>query len=188
MRSLIALGLVAGLSAPAMARPDHHRPPPPGALRSDMQMRMPTEMRVDKPEPWMRAERPQPERPPTSAQRADLPVKTEVMMKAHPGDSREVAAKPQGLAAQPTAAAKPADDRFGRPEAKPAVPLKTDVVIKMQAGDRTESAPAARSAAHAAGGGDKQPMTAKDKEMLCKMVGVCLPSGQHSDDPQDLVK
>src|SRR5437016_5856485 len=126
MRSLIALSLVAGLTAAAWARPDgnNDRPPPPSMMRSEVQMRLPVDgrgdtvapMRESRPEPWQRAERgPQSNRAPTGARRLDLPLKSEVMHKAHPGDQRDVTPKPQALDAR-AQQQKPAGERMGRPE------------------------------------------------------------------------
>lgn len=207
MRSFIALSLVAGLTAPAWARPDNNdRPPPPSMMRSDVQMRLPVDgrgdtmapMRESRPEPWQRptneAARPQVDRAPTGAQRMDLPLKSDVMQKAHPGDRREENAKPQALDAR-VQNQKPAGDRMGRPEAKPALPIKIDVMMKQQHGDNGDSSTApAGSAAKPVGA--KQPagqqqrpatagMTPHDRQMLCKMAGLCLPQAHATDDVED---
>jgi hypothetical protein len=195
MRSFLALSLVAGLAAPAWARPDgnNDRPPPPGMMRQEVQMRMPVDGRGDtpsmvrdaRPEPWQRAERPV-DRAPTNAQRMDLPFKSDIAQKAHPGDNRDVTPKPQGLDAR-VQDQKPAGDRMGRPVEKPALPIKTEVMMKQQHGDNRDgasSAPAASSASAA-----KKPatatMTAHDRQMLCKMAGLCLPQAQATDDVED---
>lgn len=189
MHRLIAFGLIAGLSAPAMAHPDHDRPPPPSMMRSDVQMRMPVDGRADtqsfirdsKPEPWQRAERPA-DRAPTGAQRMDLPLKSELLQKAHPGDARDTTPKPQALDAR-AVDAKPAGDRMGRPEAQPALPIKMDVAMKAQGGDSREPT-AAKSTAPEAGARHAS-MTPHDKQMLCKMAGVCLPAANATDDVED---
>jgi len=195
MRSFLALSIVAGLAAPAWARPDgnNDRPPPPSMMRQEVQMRMPVDGRGDtpsmmrdfKPEPWQRAERPV-DRAPTSAQRMDLPFKSEVAQKAHPGDTRDVTPKPQGLDAR-VQDQKPAGDRMGRPVEKPALPIKTEVMMKQQHGDNRDgasTAPAASSQSAA-----KKPatatMTPHDRELLCKMAGVCLPQAHATDDVED---
>jgi hypothetical protein len=192
MRSLVALSLVGAVCAPAWARPDHDHIPP-GALRGDVQMRMPVDgrgdtaspmMRQDRPEPWQRAEKPV-DRPPTTAARADLPLKPEVAQKAHPGDQREVAARPQALDAR-AQATQPGttSDRFGRPEARPQLPIKIDVAMKAQQGDRLEpaaAAPAAKSSDKSA----HQSITREQRELLCKATGVCLPMATASDDVED---
>ncbi len=193
MRSLVALSLLGGLCAPAWARPDNDRPPPPSMMRNEVQMRMPVDgrgetqmmMRDARPEPWQRAERPQAERPPTSA-RTELPLKADVAMKAHPGDAREMTPKPQALDAR-TVDAKPAGDRMGRPEAKPALPIKTDVAMKMQGGDSREPT-AAKSQGTTKDASGHRAMTAHDKQMLCRMAGVCFPAQKDSDDTEDLAK
>ena len=138
MRSFLALSLVAGLTAPAWARPDgnNDRPPPPSMMRQEVQMRMPVDgrgdtpsmMRQSRPEPWQRAERPQAERP--STQRMDLPLKSDIAQKAHPGDARDVTPKPQALDAR-VQDQKPAGDRMGRPVEKPALPIKTSLLFSM---------------------------------------------------------
>src|SRR2546421_11602115 len=104
MRSLIALSLVGGLAAPAWARPDNDRSPPPSVMRQEVQVRMPIDGRGDmvvplresRPEPWQRAERPTQDRAPTGAQRMDLAFKRDVAQKAQPGGSRGMAQKRQG--------------------------------------------------------------------------------------------
>jgi len=195
MRSLVVLGLVGGLTAIAWARPDgnNDRPPPPGMMRQEVQMRMPVDGRGDtasmvrdmRPEPWQsastQAARPQAERPPTSAQRRDVPLKADVAQKAHPGDARDMQPKPPGLDArmQPQ---KPATDRMGRPEQKPALPIKTEVLMKQSGGEVGEAA-ANGSAAKANAKGVK--MTAHDREMLCRTAGVCLPQSRATDDVED---
>jgi hypothetical protein len=198
MRSFIALSLVAGLSAPAWARPDgnNDRPPPPSMMRSEVQMRMPVDGRGDtmapvresKPEPWQRADRPQVDRAPTGAQRMDLPLKSEVMQKAHPGDQREVTPKPQALDAR-VQNQKPAGDRMGRPEMKPELPIKTEVMMKQQHGDNRDSSPASSGSAAKRESGAQKPatasMTAHDRQMLCKMAGLCLPQAHAGDDVED---
>lgn len=192
MRRLAAFGLVAGLCAPALAHPDHDRPPPPSMMRQEVQMRLPVDGRADtqsfvrdaKPEPWQRAERPA-ERAPTGAQRMDLPLKSDVQQKLRPGDTRDTTPKPQALQARPVDA-KPAGDRMGRPEAKPALPIKIDVAMKLSGGDDREPS-AAKPAAHEAGA-RAAAMNPHDKQMLCKMAGVCLPQGKSSDDVEDLAK
>jgi hypothetical protein len=197
MRSFLALSLVAGLAAPAWARPDgnNDRPPPPSMMRQEVQMRMPVDGRGDtpsmmrdyKPEPWQRAERPAQDRAPTGAQRMDLPFKSEVAQKAHPGDARDMTPKPQGLDAR-VQDQKPAGDRMGRPEQKPALPIKTEVMMKQQHGDNRDGASTA-PAAGASQSAAKQPatatMTAHDREMLCKMAGLCLPQARATDDVED---
>ncbi|MCU1276714.1 MAG: hypothetical protein JWM53_260 [bacterium] len=208
MRSFIALSLVVGLSAPAWARPDgnNDRPPPPSMMRSDVQMRMPVDGRADtvapmresRPEPWQRATnevaRPQVDRAPTGAQRMDLPLKSDVMQKAHPGDQREVTGKPQALDAR-VQNQKPVDDRMGRPEMKPALPIKTDVMMKQQHGDNRDSSTAPSGSAAKQAGAQKPAaaqhkpatadMTPHDREMLCKMAGLCMPQAHATDDVED---
>jgi hypothetical protein len=200
MRSLIALSFVVGLAAPAWARPDgnNDRPPPPSMMRSDVQMRMPVDgrgdtmapMRESRPEPWQRATnevaRPQVDRAPTGAQRMDLPFKADVMQKAHPGDAREMTPRPQALDARAQAQT-PASDRMGRPEAKPALPIKTDVMMKQQHGDNRDGATASPSgsAGKQTAAGAQAKMTPKDREMLCKMAGLCLPQARATDDVED---
>ena len=210
MRSLVALSLVGAVCGPAWARPDHDRAAtservPPGAFRSEVQMRMPvdgrgdtaTQPRESKPEPWMRAERPQGtvDRAPTSAPRADLPLKAEIAQKAHPGDHRDGNAAPQALDAR-AEAAKPADDRMGRPAEKPALPLKVDVVMKAQHGDQIE--PTAQPGSGAAKSADQRAapkgkpqhdaMTREQRQMLCQLAGVCFSAGAGSDDVEDKTK
>ena len=198
MRSFIALSLVAGLSAPAWARPDgnNDRQPPPSIMRSDVQMRMPVDGRGDtvaptresRPEPWQRADRPQVVRAPTGATRMDLPLKSDVMQKAHPGDQREVGNKPQALDAK-VQNQKPAGDRMGRPELKPELPIKTEVMMKQQHGDNRDSSPSSSGSAAKQQSGAQKPasasMTPHDREMLCKMAGLCLPQAHASDDVED---
>ena len=198
MRSLIALSLVGGLTAPAWARPDgnNDRPPPPSMMRSDVQMRMPVDgrgdtvapMRESRPEPWQRAERPQAERAPSGAQRADLPFKSDVMQKAHPGDQREMAPKPQALDARAQNQA-PAGDRMGRPEAKPTLPIKTEVMMKQQHGDNRDSSPASSGSAAKSSASSSTAshatMSSHDRQMLCKMAGLCLPQAHATDDVED---
>ena len=201
MRSLVALSLVAGLTAPAWARPDgnNDRPPPPSMMRSDVQMRMPVDGRGDtmapvresRPEQWQRAERPQVDRAPTGAQRMDLPLKSDVLQKAHPGDQRDVSPKPQALDAR-VQDQKPTGDRMGRPEAKPALPIKTEVMMKQQHGDNRDSSTSSSGSAAKQQGGAQKPATASmtphDRQMLCKMAGLCLPQARASDDVEDKTK
>ena len=198
MRSFIALSLVAGLSAPAWARPDgnNDRPPPPSMMRSEVQMRMPVDgrgdtvspMRESRPDPWQRADRPQADRAPTAATRMDLPLKSDVMQKAHPGDQREVTGKPQALDAK-AQNQKPAGDRMGRPEQKPELPIKTEVMMKQQHGDNRDSSPSSSgSAAKQQSSAQKRgtaSMTSHDRDMLCKMAGLCLPQAHAGDDVED---
>jgi hypothetical protein len=122
----------------------------------------------------------------------DLPFKADVMQKAHPGDQREVTPKPQALDAR-VQDQKPAGDRMGRPEAKPALPIKTEVMMKQQHGDNRDSstAPAAGSAAKQQSGAQKPAtasMTPHDRQMLCKMAGLCLPQAHATDDVEDKVE
>jgi len=199
MRSLVVLSLVGGLTAIAWARPDgnNDRPPPPSMMRQEVQMRMPVDgrgdtmgpMREARPEAWQRAERPQAERPATGAQRPDLPLKSEVMQKAHPGDQRDMAPKPQALDAR-AQAQRPAGDRMGRPVEKPALPIKTEIMMKQQHGDNRDgasTAPAAGSAAKSSGAQKPSTatMTPHDRQMLCQMAGVCLPQAHATDDVED---
>ena len=191
MRSLVALSLVGGLTATAWARPDgnNDRPPPPSMMRPEVQMRMPIDgrgdtmgaMREARPEPW--AARPQAERPTTGTQRPDLPLKTEVLQKAHPGDQRDMAPKPQALDAR-AQNGKPAGDRMGRPAEKPALPIKTEILMKQQHGDNRDASPAAASSA-AKQTKPSAAMTSHDREMLCRMAGVCLPQAHATDDVED---
>jgi hypothetical protein len=148
-------------------------------------------MRAERPDPWMRAEKPQAERPQTSAPRMDVPLKSDVAQKAHPGDSREMAPKPAGLDAR-MQNGKPVGDRMGRAEPKPALPIKTDVMMKQQHGDNFDGASTAPAAAassasksSSASAPNRQMMTAHDKEMLCRMAGVCLPQSRAGDDVED---
>ncbi len=197
MRSLVALSLLGGLTATAWARPDgnNDRPPPPSMMRPEVQMRMPVDgrgdtvapMRESRPEPWQRAERPSAERAQTSAPRMDLPLKSDVAQKAHPGDQRDMAPKPQGLDAR-AQNQKPVDDRMGRPAEKPALPIKTEVMMKQQHGDNRDGAsttPAAASAGKQGSAQTRAAMTPHDRQMLCKMAGVCLPQSHASDDVED---
>ena len=201
MRSLIAFGLVCGMTAPAWARPDgNDRPPPPSMMRSEIQMRMPIDGRGDtaammrdaRPEPWQRPERPQAERPPASAQRMNLPLKSDVAQKAHPGDSREMQPKPQALDAR-MQSQKPApqqSDRMGRPEQKPQLPIKIEVAMKQQGGEIGESSAKGSTAKKSASSGAQgtkpaQTMSPHDREMLCRTAGVCLPASHATDDTED---
>jgi hypothetical protein len=190
MRSLFALSLVCGMTAPALARPDgNDRPPPPSMMRSEVQMRMPVDGRGDtasmardaRPDPWQRAEKPQVDRAPTSA-RAELPLKSDVAQKAHPGDARDMQPKPQGLDAR-MQNQKPADDRYGRPEQKPALPIKIEVAMKQQGGEIGEGNASGSAAKKSASGGAK--MTPHDRDMLCRTAGVCLPASHATDDTED---
>lgn len=206
MRSLVALSLVGAVCGPAWARPDHDHVPP-GAFRSDVQMRMPVDGRGDsasqqlrdaRPEPWQRAERPV-DRAPSGATRAELPLKSEIAQKAHPGDQREVTKTPPALEAR-AQNAKPADDRMGRPEQKPQLPIKIDVAMKMQHGDQLESTanpsvakPVGQSSATAqprsqSGKPEPEAITAQQRQMLCHLAGVCLPAAHASDDVGDKTK
>jgi hypothetical protein len=212
MRSLIALSLVGAVCGPAWARPDHDQVPP-GAFNRDVQMRMPVDgrgdsashqMREARPEPWQRAERPSApstmDRAPTGATRADLPLKSEIAQKAHPGDHREINARPQALDARAQTVT-PANDRMGRPEAKPALPIKIDVAMKAQHGDQLEPSsngkaakPADQSTAKAVASSQKsdkgvhESMSPDQKKMLCALAGVCLPQSIGSDDVEDKVE
>ena len=200
MRILIAFSVIAGVASAAWAKPDHDHVPP-GAFRTETQMRMPVDGRGDtmtrekpsRPDPWEKQARPA-ERAPTAAQ-AQLPLKSEVALKAQQGDHREVASKPQALdaKAQPQ---KPAGDLMGRAAAKPALPLKTEIAIQAQnGGDSRESS--SSSAAPSAKPDDKRAknpqqakpprlnMSAHDREMLCRQSGVCLPQSQATDDVED---
>ena len=209
MRSLVALGLVCGMTAPAWARPDgnNDRPPPPGMMRSDVQMRMPVDGRGDtmsqirdaRPEPWQRAERPQVDRAPTTP-RMELPIRSDIAQKAHPGDARDMQPKPQGLDAR-VQNQKPANDRFGRPEAKPALPIRSDVMLKLEREGAEASSngslakpvgQTAKDPAAATGSASKSQAQARDqqltphaKEMLCRTAGVCLPQAHATDDSED---
>ncbi len=192
MRSLIALSLVCGMTAPAWARPDgnNDRPPPPSMMRSEVQMRMPVDGRGDtasmaresRPDPWQHADKPQADRAPTNAQKVDLPLKSDVAQKAHPGDARDVQPKPQGLDAR-MQAQKPADDRLGRPEQKPALPIKIEVAMKQQGGEIGEGGASGSAAKKSASGGSK--MTPHDRDMLCRTAGVCMPASHATDDTED---
>jgi hypothetical protein len=196
MRSLVALSLVCGMAAPALARPDgnNDRPPPPSVMRSDVQMRMPVDGRGDtmsqvrdaRPEPWQHAERPQVDRAPTTP-RMDLPLKSEVAQKAHPGDARDMQPKPQGLDAR-AQNQKPATDRMGRAEQKPALPIKTEILMKQEHGDNRDAATAPAAGSAAKQSSAQKPaatMTAHDRDMLCRMSGVCLPQAHAGDDVED---
>ena len=146
-------------------------------------------MRESRPEPWQRPERPAQDRAPTGAQRMDLPLKSDVAQKAHPGDAREMAPKPQGLDAR-AQSQKPASDRMGRAESKPALPIKTEILMKQEHGDNRDAATAtaAGSAAkQSSASAHKQTatMTAHDRDMLCRMSGVCLPQAHAGDDVED---
>jgi hypothetical protein len=200
MRTLIALSLIGGLTAPAWARPDgNDRPPPPSMMRSDVQMRMPVDgrgdtmapMRESRPEAWQRATpqeaRPTQDRAPTGAQRMDLPLKSDVAQKAHPGDSRDMAPKPQGLDAR-AQNQKPANDRMGRAEQKAALPIKTEILMKQEHGDNRDAATAPAAGSAAKQSSAQKPaatMTAHDRDMLCRMSGVCLPQAHAGDDVED---
>jgi hypothetical protein len=161
-------------------------------MRSDVQMRMPVDGRGDtmsqvrdaRPEPWQHAERPQVDRAPTTP-RMDLPLKSEVAQKAHPGDARDMQPKPQGLDAR-VQNQKPTGDRFGRPEAKPALPIRGDVMLKLEreGAEAASTGSAAKPAGQGARGAATK-MTPQDKEMLCRMAGVCMPQGHASDDNED---
>lgn len=191
MRSLIALGLVCGVTAPAWARPDgnNDRPPPPSMMRQEVQMRMPVDGRGDtasmmrdaRPEPWQRAERPQQAERPTT-QRMDLPLKSDVAQKAHPGDTRDMQPKPQGLDAR-MQNQKPAGDRLGRPEQKPALPIKIEVSMKQHGGEVAQEAASGGSTAKKTAQGAK--MNPHDREMLCRTAGVCLRQSHATDDSED---
>lgn len=194
MRSLVVLSLVGGLTAIAWARPDgnNDRPPPPSMMRQEVQMRMGVDgrgdtmgsMRESRPEPW-RVDRPQAERPVTGAQRPDLPLKSEVLQKARPGDQRDMSPKPQALDAR-AQKQKPVDDRMGRPAEKPALPIKTEIMMKQQHGDNRDGAstPAASASATKPAAATAT-MTSHDRQMLCKMAGVCLPQAHATDDVED---
>lgn len=202
MRTLIAFSLVGTLATTAWARPDHEHAPP-GAFRSEVQMRMPVDGRADtaaaaresRPDPWQRAEKPA-ERGPSSAQ-AQLPLKSDIAQKAHPGDQREVSARPQALDAR-AQAQRPSGDLMGRSAAAPTLPIKTEVMMKAQHGDNREpsssSSSSAAKPADASGTRARNPqqsapprlnMTAHDREMICRQAGVCLPQSVASDDTED---
>ena len=196
MRTFIALSLVSGLMAPAWARPDgnNDRPAPPNLMRSEVQMRLVVDGRADtaataragRPEPWQRAERPEAARAPAGAQRTDLPFKSEVLQKAHPGDQREMSPRPQGLDAR-VQEQKPAGDRMGRPVGKPALPIKTEVMLRQDHGDNREASaasPASTAKSSAAPSSARATMTAQDREMMCKMTGICS-QARASDDVED---
>lgn len=196
MRSLIALSLVCGVTAPAWARPDgnNDRPPPPSMMRQEVQMRMPVDGRGDtasmmrdaRPEPWQRAERPQQAERPTT-QRMDLPLKSDVAQKAHPGDARDMQPKPQALDAR-MQNQKPTDDRMGRPEQKPTLPIKIEVSMKQHGGEVAQEAAAGGSAAKSSSSKTAQgatKMTPHDRDMLCRTAGLCLPQLHATDDSED---
>jgi len=195
MRSLVALGLVCGMTAPAWARPDgnNDRPPPPGMMRSDVQMRMPVDGRGDtmsqirdaRPEPWQRAERPQVDRAPTTP-RMELPLRSDIAQKAHPGDARDMQPKPQALDAR-MQNQKPADDRMGRPEQKPTLPIKIEVSMKQHGGEVAQEAASGGSTAQQkkASAPATAKMTPHDRDMLCRTAGVCLPQSHATDDSED---
>lgn len=207
MRTLIAFSVVAGVASAAWARPDHDHVPP-GAFRSETQMRMPVDGRGEtmergqpaRQDPWERAARPQStiDRAPPSAQ-PQLPLKSEIQQKAQQGDHREMAAKPQALDPQ-AQAAKPSTDRMGRPEAKPVLPLKTDIALRAQNGGDSREPSSSSAAPNAKSPDDKDgkrarnpmlakpprlDMTAHDRQMLCRQVGLCLPQSAGSDDVED---
>ncbi|HXU72055.1 MAG TPA: hypothetical protein VN947_22135 [Polyangia bacterium] len=198
MRSLIALGLVCGMTAPAWARPDgnNDRPPPPSMMRQEVQMRMPVDgrgdtasmMREARPEPWQRPSqeaRPQQAERPTQ-QRMNLPLKSDVAQKAHPGDARDMQPKPQALDAR-MQNQKPADDRMGRPEQKPTLPIKIEVSMKQHGGEVAQEAASGGSTAQQkkASAPATAKMTPHDRDMLCRTAGVCLPQSHATDDSED---
>ncbi|MCU1276702.1 MAG: hypothetical protein JWM53_248, partial [bacterium] len=114
-------------------------------------------------------------------------LKADVMQKAHPGDQREVTARPQALDAR-VQNQKPATDRMGRPEAQPALPIKTEVMMKQQHGDNRDSStasPAASAAKQIGASKGAAGMTPHDRDMLCKMAGLCLPEAHATDDVED---
>jgi hypothetical protein len=200
MRTIIAFSVTAAVATSAWARPDHDHVPP-GAFRSETQMRMPVDGRADtmvrerpnRPDPWEHAAKPAEHAP--SAAQSQLPLKSEVAQKAQQGDHREVAAKPQALdaKAQPQ---QPASDRMGRPEVKPALPLKTEIAIQAQHGGDSREASSSSSSPNAkpddkrAKNPQQAPpprlnMTAHDRQMLCRQAGVCLPQSVATDDVED---
>ena len=84
---------------------------------------------------------------------------------------------------------KPAGDRMGRPEMKPELPIKTEVMMKQQHGDNRDSSTASSGSAAKHESGAQKPATASmtphDREMLCKMAGLCLPQAHAGDDVED---
>ncbi|HEX6835856.1 MAG TPA: hypothetical protein VF334_04750 [Polyangia bacterium] len=97
--------------------------------------------------------------------------------------------KPQALDAR-AQNQKPVDDRMGRPVEKPALPIKTEIMMKQQHGDNRDGASTAPAAGSAAKSSSAQRpstaiMTPHDRQMLCKMAGVCLPQAHATDDVED---
>lgn len=204
MRILIAFSVIAGVASAAWAKPDHDHVPP-GAFRSETQMRMPSDGRGDtmmrerpsRPDPWERAGR-SVERAPSSAQ-PPLPLKSEVAQKVQQGDHREVTARPQALdaKAQPHKPAPNPGDLMGRAAARPALPLKTDVAIQAQHGGDSREASSSSAAPNAKSDDARRAknpqqappprlnLTAHDRDMLCQTSGVCLPQSRATDDVED---
>lgn len=208
---LVAVGVFGslGLAGSALAKPwdRENASPPPGAFRSEIQLRGSVDGRADlhadrasRPDPYsMETAKPAPDRDVGQA-KAPPPVqfKAEITMRMQHGDNREGGSASQ---VSSTAAQRPTvDNSFGR-QAKPApIPLKSEVALRLQGeGNRDDGSASKRDAADKRDRNSKEqhltvkhvgsnanaPLSPDEKTALCKHTGVCVPVYLESDDVSD---
>jgi hypothetical protein len=203
---LLAVGFTIGLAGTAGARPwDHdHSAAPTHGLRPEIANRIQVDGRADRaqehvsrPEPSARPQA-RPDNNVGQAKHFALPLKSDIAMKARPGDDRESGAA-KSPTAKPVDQSNAVDNSFGRVKSHFALPLKRDIALKARPGDdREDSRPTGAMASTKDAHAEKilgkhgitfnsaaRPTSASDKLSLCRHTGVCLPSASGSDDTED---
>jgi hypothetical protein len=184
------------LSLPAWANPP--RDPPPQVMRPDIQLHNSTDGRGDMHEAAARnmeppaAVKPAPES--LSHRDMQLPIKSEVAMKARPGDDKDNATGQQVVKANPQSQPAARDDRMGRPDAPPPVQIKTQVMLKLQGDESPEGGKVSTQlpTGAAKGTGEQKalkPHSRQELESFSKHTGLKLPfDPEGSDDADDKVE
>lgn len=188
---LAAGSLSLALSLPVLAQPPHDQPPPQ-VMRPDIQMHSQTDGRGDMHEAPVR----QFEAPPAAVKPApeslshrdpQLPVKSEISMKARPGDDTENAASGSALKANPQSKPAVNDDRMGRREAPPPVQIKTQVLLKLQGDESPEASTSAAKLPDGKTGDAKKPAPHSRQELkdFQKHTGLSFPFDPEGSDSVD---
>ncbi len=205
---LVSLGAVVfGLCGTAFAKPDWEKLDHLQGIRSEFRMKMEVDGRAGAQERVSQYREPRAEekaRPddyrktPTMSQ---LPFKSQIALKMQNGG--------EGRANEETAKADPATQSkqqvnkdYKKHPTMEQLPLKTAIALKMQnggegkAGDDSSKKSTQQQQASKKDGnhisptvnGQVRPLSAKEKESLCKHTGVCLSDLMSSDDPADKVE